>query len=391
MKNIIFYKWDEDEYKEGGLKELKRIASSDFFSGCDEFIEIIDKYHKYYESNKYMIGNITAIDFYPEDALQNEKGVRDKVHNQIRKLRPFLSEFYDSDEGKNSKYIISFVAEKNDYRIKVKKRGENTEASDQNISSKISSSQEVFFDFLRIYTDVWRAFPFPCSVMKQIIMKARKILSIMRLSKLENNSELHKNALVHLFNQSNIINRVNNIRRIKIDAVLSLVFSLLIIVLFLENYISQVQRVSPNLYTAIIQSKLIAWLRMDVFYQIMSSAIFIILGVLFFAGALAFFLKRFGGKASYWEALNLTLYFYSAWVAVVFGVWITATPLKLQNSILFIFACWGMVIYAIISYITTLNKLMDISNKKGFFALLTFVLFCFVIIISKRFFTNFLL
>jgi|GEM_PF-6101369 len=210
MEQMELYGWDQ--FKEEGLKELERIKSDKFLDGKDELIYIIQRYMDIYKANRiYKKEDISAIILYQiEKAAQREaekeqkkqeekrslanidksskfrvktksideatkdilqraskdkdfmdglkRSARDGANKGVTQLRKFFGDasdgFYNTEEGKQSEYRISFVA-KGEYRLKVQvntikekneQKIERTTAKDaQDSTEEISYEEEKHF------------------------------------------------------------------------------------------------------------------------------------------------------------------------------------------------------------------------------------------------------
>lgn len=123
------YGWDKNRNE--GLRELERIIASRILARKYVQKQILETYLKIYKEKRET--EIKGTTFYPncskEDAYKNASDI-------MGRLRSSIKTFYDSDEGKESDYEISFAAESGDYRLRIepKKNSEQTKRQHETVS-----------------------------------------------------------------------------------------------------------------------------------------------------------------------------------------------------------------------------------------------------------------
>lgn len=132
-----FYGWDI--YREEGIKELKRIRRSKFLAGKQAMVDLIDRYIKFYESEKD--DQIMGKTLYSELDIEEANNHASK---KTKELREILKSFYNTKEGKKGDFRIYFIAEKRNYRLGVMTK-EDYYASFGEYPDVISYNENSFF------------------------------------------------------------------------------------------------------------------------------------------------------------------------------------------------------------------------------------------------------
>lgn len=415
------------DYKKEGIAELERILSFVRSKRDEELIHLVESYIELYKDKKICKKkDINAVRLYPDlieesarkkaiqyleekvessknleflekksvdkaadvflkNAKTNknlrkelEKPAHDKASRQVKKLREFLDNFYASEEGQMSEYGIYFVSDGRDYRLGIKKRLSNDNISESQMkpaNDKIHwllHVEKKIFDFLKIYSDVWRAFP--CFEITQWIMKTKVIQWIINVTIPRNRYELcYQNALVEAFKQDAIINRVKNCSHPAFNALLALTFSMSIVALFFWESVSHIEMLLTFPFIPEWQ-EIVNWAKKKIWNILVPGLLITFVYILVSSFVLQVIYKLFGGKSSFYETFNLNLYFFSAWIPlVVKGALLSITPVSLATSRLFC-VLFPILVYAVASYVATLIKLMSIPYKNGIPAFLLFIL-----------------
>lgn len=132
------YGWDK--YRKKGIKELKRLYSSEFFANKPAMLDLINRYIKFYETKAEE--NIMGKTLYPEKDVDTAAKYASKL---IKEFRKDLEEFYKTEEGKRGDCRIYFIASKGNYRLGVKPKKDLDEAKKELKKKEISYKEKVLF------------------------------------------------------------------------------------------------------------------------------------------------------------------------------------------------------------------------------------------------------
>lgn len=374
--------WENPILRKEGIKELKRFIDLPSFLKSKKLLKIFYEY--YSEGREHEVQKMMDLHD-PSESLENPV---DTIGKRRKALDIRLKDYYKTKEGRKAKYQIYFATNKllGIREIEGQKEKKITAPPTHQEKAKASLPsqkfdlpyiKEILLDFFKIYPDVWKAFP--CSGAMQWVMKVRIIQWAINVTRLRHRCELGQHAFVRMFKQDDIINRVKNNSYPKISALLALILSSVIVVSLFWNYISQIEIVPTSLFAVILQAILIDLLKGKVMNILMPGAIISFIFILVSSFVLQLIYKLFGGKSSFHETFNLNLYFFSAWIAfVVKGALLSITPMSLTTKNMLGCLFLVILIYALLSYVATLNKLMGVSNKKGAPAFLLFVVIYFL-------------
>lgn len=402
MLKIDMNGWDN--LRKEGLQELKRLISVANSEGKENIVWALQAFHDAYEEereNQLQFGTLSDLE--PRATVRDIKNKTrhdyENFRNAVKKLKQWLLTHYKTVEGKNERYKITFIERRGKVPLLDVKDSLDTEEKLIRKKSKkpkpviipedviIKTGKQSWDQRLRkwiwdtviIYPEVWKAFP--CSEITHWIMEVKIIRWVIKVLGLSSKCEFNKHTFVHKFNQDDIINRVKNSSSPTINALLAFILSLSVMVLFFWHFISQAEIIPCSPFVAFWQDLLVRWVKGRVLNILMPGAI-----ILYISGAVSSFVlyliyKLIGGKAGYYELLNLNVYYFSAWIVFIAkGALIGITPMNLtiKNILAYIFL--SILIYALLSYVTTLNKLMAVSNKKGVPAFVLYIMIHFFFI-----------
>ncbi len=360
------YGWEK--FKNEGLQELERIASSQFFAGKDQMIYLLRKYIELYKADADLKNQIQGTIFYPDIAKKNEKAARDKASRQIIKLRQLLQDFYNSDEGKESAYRIYFVSDERDYRIGVEPRAKDanseyeieTRIAPPTYQEKIETSllsqrfdlpriKEMLLDFLKIYPEVW----------------------------------LMPKSLVARSKASGTFNW---------DAIGVFLFSTILVVVTSRHYFSSFKSYveTSNIHPVLISDLVNQLAKIEKPFEslLSSELVFAIFRFGIFATVVPWVLynKIFKGNATISSIINFQFYFIMCWVPIAVLILFAAMNLIIHNIVLTFLGLFTALLGGWVLWLCyhCLYKLSGFTWKKGI--LPSIIYFCAYLWFFKTFF-----
>ena len=334
------------EFRKEGLQEFERLIEVAKNDAAKAVWPLIHYYKVYKEGREGQISEYSGIN--PKFDPKNKKIYQNFVNSIFTLktcLKIWLPAHYETEEGKKARYRLSIVERKGHPPLfavkdfsKVLKAQKGKTLKRKNL--EIWEDQAVAF--LKIFPEVWKSIP--CRHFK-------------------------------VFKQDDIINRVENgrPRYSLIAALLAVLVARTVMGLFFLNYVSGLDILPASI--PIIRwltqvEPAINWLK-GIGYNMMCplSGIVEIIWLFISSGILYGIYKFFGAKSNFLKTLTFNLYFVAAWLPFIFigARYISMHPYI--NDAVSDFATL-VLFYGVVSYISTLHKLMKISHKKGIVAFL---------------------
>jgi hypothetical protein len=115
------YGWDR--YRKEGLQELRQIKESPLFGNKNAQKSFLEIYYQIYHDEKE--DQIKATVFYPEKEIKVI--AQHRARTVIKDLRKSIDKFYESAEGRDSRFEIYFIAESGDYKLGIRPKKTNAQ------------------------------------------------------------------------------------------------------------------------------------------------------------------------------------------------------------------------------------------------------------------------